>query len=216
MLGTPSPLPRPVGHPLAVELLLIRHGLPVRVENTDAPADPELAEPGRAQALALARYLASAGLTALGSSPMRRAVETVQPLADATGLAAPVHHGLAEMDRDARYYVPMEELKGTNDPRWAEVMAFWTSPEAAELRKVFAQEVVETVEAIIGAHPGGRVALVCHGGVINAYLSFVLGLDRPFVEPGYTSSSRVFGHRDGRRQVASVNEMPHLPPPWAS
>src|SRR5690349_24318953 len=104
MLGTPSPLPD--GHAVAVELLLIRHGLPVRVENIDAPADPELAEPGRAQAQALARYLAPAGLTALASSPMRRAVETAQPLADATGLAAPVHPGLAEMDRDARYYVP--------------------------------------------------------------------------------------------------------------
>ena len=46
-------------------------------------------------------------------------------------------------------------------------------------------------------------------------VSFVLGLDQPFVEPGYTSISRVLGHSDGRRQVASVNELPHLPPPWA-
>jgi probable phosphoglycerate mutase len=147
---------------------------------------------------------------------MQRALQTAQPLADATGLPAPVHDGLAEMDRDARYYVPMEELKGTDDPRWAEVMAFWTSPEAAQMRKVFADEVVGTVESIVRANPGGRVALVCHGGVINAYLSFVLGLDQPFVEPGYTSISRVLGHSDGRRQVASVNEMPHLPPPWGS
>ena len=141
-----------------MELLLIRHGLPVRVENTDAPADPELAEAGRIQAEALARWLAPAGLTALGSSPMRRAIETARPLAEATGLPAPVFDGLAEMDRDARYYVPMEELKGTNDPRWAEVMAFWTSPEAAQMRKVFADEVVETVESVVRANPGGRVA----------------------------------------------------------
>ena len=89
---------------------------------------------------------------------MRRAIETARPLADATGLPAPVYDGLAEMDRDARYYVPMEELKGTNDPRWAEVMAFWTSPEAAQMRKVFADEVVETVESVVRANPGGRVA----------------------------------------------------------
>ena len=199
-----------------MELLLIRHGLPVRVENTDAPADPELAEAGRTQAEALARWLAPAGLTALGSSPMRRAIETARPLAEATGLPAPVFDGLAEMDRDARYYVPMEELKGTNDPRWAEVMAFWTSPEAAEMRKVFADEVVETVESVVRANPGGRVALVCHGGVVNAYLSHVLGLDQPFVEPHYTSIVRVLGHSDGRRQIASVNETPHLPPPWSA
>jgi probable phosphoglycerate mutase len=198
-----------------MELMLIRHGLPVRVEDTDGPADPELSSVGRAQAEALARWLAPAGLTALGSSPMRRAVETAQPLVDATGMAAPVHPGLAEMDRDARYYVPMEELKGSDDPRWAEVMAFWTSPEAAQMRKAFADEVIETVEDVVRANRGGRVALFCHGGVVNAYLSHVLGLDQPFVEPHYTSISRVLAHADGRRQIASVNETPHLPPPWA-
>jgi probable phosphoglycerate mutase len=198
-----------------MELLLIRHGLPVRVENTDGPADPHLAEAGVQQARALATWLSPAGLTALGSSPMRRAVETAQPLAEATSLDPTVHPGLAEMDRDAPYYVPIEEIRGTDDPRWAEVMAFWTSPEAAQMRTAFADEVVETVESVVRANAGGRVALVCHGGVVNAYLAHVLGLDQPFVEPHYTSISRVLAHTDGRRQIASVNETPHLPPPWA-
>jgi 2,3-bisphosphoglycerate-dependent phosphoglycerate mutase len=199
-----------------MELLLIRHGLPVRVEHAEGPADPHLADAGRQQAAALAAWLAPLGLTALGSSPMKRAVETVQPLVDATGLPSPTYEGIAEMDRDARHYIPIEEIRGTDDPRWAEVIAFWTSPEAAELRTRFAREVVGTIESVIAANPGGRVALVCHGGVINAYLAHVLGLDQPFVEPDYTSISRLLAHTDGRRQVASVNETPHLvPPPWA-
>ena len=43
----------------AVDLLLIRHGLPLRVERDDGlPADPPLSPEGRAQAESVARWLA--------------------------------------------------------------------------------------------------------------------------------------------------------------
>ncbi|MEP7115606.1 MAG: histidine phosphatase family protein, partial [Ilumatobacteraceae bacterium] len=42
-----------------MELLLIRHALPVRRELVDGPADPELSADGRAQAEHLATYLSS-------------------------------------------------------------------------------------------------------------------------------------------------------------
>ena len=41
-----------------MELLLIRHALPIRREDVDGPADPELSEAGRDQALHLANWLA--------------------------------------------------------------------------------------------------------------------------------------------------------------
>ena len=145
-----------------MELLLIRHGLPVRVENTDAPADPELAEAGRTQAEALARWLAPAGLTALGSSPMRRAIETARPWPRPPA-CPPVFDGLAEMDGTPATTCRWRSSRARTTPAGPRSI-FWTSPEAAQMRKVFADEVVETVESVVRANPGGRVALVCHGG----------------------------------------------------
>lgn len=65
---------------------------------------------------------------------------------------------------------------------------------------------------VVATGPGRKVALVCHGGVINAYLGAVLGTDRPTVfEPRYASISRVAasaGH--AVRSVLTLNETAHL------
>ncbi len=50
-----------------MELILIRHGLPLRVENTDgSPADPELGNDGVEQAQKLARWMKDEKLDAIG------------------------------------------------------------------------------------------------------------------------------------------------------
>jgi probable phosphoglycerate mutase len=62
-----------------VELMLIRHGLPVRRELDTGRADPELSEAGQAQAHHLAAYLSTERIDAVYSSPLRRALETAAP-----------------------------------------------------------------------------------------------------------------------------------------
>ena len=187
-----------------MELLFIRHALPVRIDegSVAGPADPALAELGHAQVRALADWLHHEPVDALWSSPMRRAWETATPLAARLDLEIVLDDGLAEFDRDAASYIPIEELKAAGDPRWNEV------PEQPEH---FRAVVVDTVERIIAAHRGQRVAIVCHGGVINAYAGHVLGLDDPlFFLPTYTSISRVFAASTGERSIASLNEAAHL------
>ena len=76
---------------------------------------------------------------------------------------------------------------------------------------MFKAVVVEAVERVIDAHPGRTVAIVCHGGVINAYFAHLLKLDFPmFFEPAYTSISRVLASSGGHRQVKSINEHAHV------
>ena len=55
-------------------------------------------------------------------------------------------------------------------------------------------------------------AIVCHGGVINAYLAHVLGIGpaTEFFYPNYTSIHRVAAARTGERSILSVNETAHL------
>ena len=187
-----------------MELLLIRHALPLRIDEgaVDGPADPALSEVGHLQARALSDWLAAEHVDALWCSPMRRARETVAPVAERLQLEARLEDGLAEFDREALSDIPIEELKAAGDPRWNEV------PEQPEH---FRRVVVEAVEGIVAAHAGHRVAVVCHGGVINAYAAHVLGIDDPlFFLPTYTSISRVFAASTGERSIASLNEAAHL------
>jgi 2,3-bisphosphoglycerate-dependent phosphoglycerate mutase len=187
-----------------VDLLLIRHALPVRVEGHEhaGPADPHLSEVGVAQAEALARWLVEEAIDALWASPMRRAQETVAPVAEALGLPVTTDDGLAEYDKDATSYIPIEELKAAGDPRWLEV------PEQPEH---FQGVVVEAVERIVATHPGQRVAVICHGGVVNAYAGRVLRIEDPlFFLPAYCSISRVAASSKGHRTIGSLNETAHV------
>lgn len=187
-----------------MELLLIRHALPVRVDEGSVvgPADPELSPLGTRQAAALTTWLASEQIDAVWSSPMRRALETARPLADSLHLEVVVDHGLAEYDKHAESYIPIEELKAANDPRWNQL------PERPE---EFAAEVVAAVERVIATHTRQRVAVVCHGGVINAYAGHILRIEDPlFFLPHYTSVSRVLASSTGVRSISSLNEAGHL------
>jgi probable phosphoglycerate mutase len=155
------------------------------------------------QAQALADWLkAEVAVDAIWASPMQRAVETAAPVAEALGLPVTVDEGLCEFDRHADSYIPIEELKAANDPRWYEV------PERPE---DFVAHVVAAVERVVAAHASQRVAVICHGGVINAYCGHVLGIDEPlFFLPAYTSISRVLASAAGPRSIGSLNETAHV------
>jgi 2,3-bisphosphoglycerate-dependent phosphoglycerate mutase len=191
-----------------MDLILVRHALPVRIDGGDGPADPDLSETGKAQAEALAAWLGEEHIDAIWTSPMRRARQTAAPLEAATGLTAEIDVELREFDADEAHYIPMEELRGSDDPRWRELIERLGSPEQYAFRDLAAA----AIERVVAANPGRTVVVVCHGGVVNAYLSSILHIDRPlFFEPAYTSISRVRAAASGLRSVVSVNEIPHLP-----
>jgi broad specificity phosphatase PhoE len=104
--------------------------------------------------------------------------------------------------------VPRLSLRGLprrfeREHRWD---VFPYSESGSELR----QRVVAAVEGAIAAHGGERIAVVCHGGVINAYLTDALGLTADMVcHPAHASLSRVLA-LGTRRVVHSLNETGHL------
>lgn len=196
-----------------MEIILVRHAIPVRREVEDGPADPELSESGHRQAEFMAAYLAAEPIDALYCSPMKRARQTADPLARAADLTATAVDGVAEYDRHSNEYVPIEELKATNDPRWQEMLnGQW--PPSDEGEDEFVGRVVSSIESIIESHPSQRVVIVCHGGVINAYAAHVLGLglgqQRSFFYPNYTSIHRFAAARSGERSIVTLNETSHL------
>jgi probable phosphoglycerate mutase len=204
-----------------VELLLIRHAQPVRVERTDGlAADPPLTELGHAQAKAMAAWLSEERVDAVYVSPLLRARQTAEPLAALFGLEPVVVEELAEYDRHEPHYIPLEDLRAMrtegDTQRWQELLAGNDSDE----RRRWRDELVPAFEAIIDANRGKVVAAVCHGGVINGYISHVLGMERPMVfEPYYTAINRVLAAGSGQRSLMTVNESPwmrSLPKPVAT
>ena len=194
-----------------MEIVFVRHGLPLRIELETGIADPELAAEGHEQAAKMAAYLGVEDVEAVYVSPLRRALETASPLCKVLGLEAVVSEGVAEFDRNSREYVPVEELRATNDPRWEKLLrGEWDGVD--EDPSLFKTRVVSTVEDMIARHPGGRVVVVCHGGVINQYLAHVLGIETHvgFFYPKYTSIHRVMAARSGQRSIVSINEASHL------
>lgn len=193
-----------------MELIVIRHALPVRIANPDGgPADPPLSDTGRRQSARLAAWLAPERIDALYASPMRRARETAEPLARLRGLEIALDPGLVELDHRADHYVPMEELKAENREAWLALVrgGLYSNIDVAAFRR----GVVASFERIIADHPGARVAVVCHSGVINAWAAHVLGIEAPiFYDPGYTSVQRFHAARSGERMLASLNELAHL------
>ena len=191
-------------------MIFVRHGLPIRIENAQGAADPELGIVGHGQAKLMADYLAEEAIDAIWASPMRRAQQTAAPLAERFGLAVQTDDRLAEYDRNESTYIPVEELKAANDPRWqAMVRGEWQREIAPE---VFQSTVIAGVDQIIRDHARKRVAVVCHGGVINTYFAHVLGIGSPvgFFYPEYTSIHRIMAASSGERSVRSLNETSHL------
>ncbi len=193
-----------------MQLLLIRHGLPLRIERVDGePADPPLSGVGRRQAQRLSAWLEAEAVDRLYASPLRRAYETALPLAKAKSLEIEVEPGVVEFDPSAPSYIPLEELKATDYEAWRALMqgGLLARADIAE----FQRAVVQALDGIVATNSGRRVAVVCHGGVINVWAAHVLRLDNPlFFDPTYTSVNRFLAAGSGERSVVSLNETAHL------
>jgi len=183
-----------------VELILIRHGRPERVDFDPDGANPALTELGHAQAKLMADYLASESISELYVSPQQRAIDTAAPLAEATGLSPTIVDGIAEFDLGQPTYIPGEEAGPLSDDELNELLA--------ELRgEPFVTRVLNSIGKIIESHPGEKVAAVCHGGVISTVLVDILGVsDMPYFGADYTSVTRIKASQSGTRTMTSFNE----------
>ncbi|MDA3628821.1 histidine phosphatase family protein [Saccharopolyspora sp. WRP15-2] len=196
-----------------MQLLLIRHGRPVRAEAASGGVDPGLTPEGALQAEQLAEFLTRPGareIHAVHSSPMNRARETATPLAKKLGVSVVEDDGIVEFDHGAPIYIPAEEYRGDRRRQWEELLqGRWHGYEFD--MDGFRRRVVESIERVAATSSHQTVAIVCHSGVINAYLAHVLGTAEPmFFTPDYTSVSRVVAAGDGYRMLRTANETTHL------
>ena len=191
-------------------IYLIRHGKADHrstrhIETSRGPsADPPLDDTGREQVLALTRRLrmmpAPAGIYC---SPLSRARETIQPYLDATGASATYLDDLAEWHIGDWELKEFEELLGEHPEMPERVLlqnpVFFLAPNAEPI-DAFQKRVVEAVEGALVEHDDGDIWVICHGGVINAYIGSVLGVEgqEMFFLPANTSINTVKVEGDRR------------------
>jgi len=195
-----------------MELVFVRHGRPVHLEDVEGAADPPLADVGHEQAQRLSEWLVTIGIDALYSSPMQRAMQTAAPFASASGLEVVVRDHLREFDHLGSSYVPTEVLKATDPEAYRERIASGFLDDDFDAAQ-FRSDVVAEVDRIVAEHRGQRVAVVCHGGVINAYLGQCLDFppdDYMRFDVDYSSVSRVLVSSKFQRSIESINERPHF------
>ncbi|GAB4573069.1 MAG: histidine phosphatase family protein [Anaerolineae bacterium] len=191
-----------------MQLYLIRHGQSANnaIDVADEPAfrllrhhDPELTDLGHEQAARLAEYLAGGNahdrqfaITHLYTSPMRRALATTRPIAEALGLTPQVwvdiheaggmfldqedgtvvgYPGIGRAEVAALYpgWVLPPEL--TDEGWWAPERGEETRPESFERARRVAGELL----ALWRAEPEASVALVSHGAFLDRLIRMLIG-----------------------------------------
>jgi probable phosphoglycerate mutase len=153
---------------------------------------------------------------AVACSPLRRALETVAPYAEAAGVTVEVVEDLAEAHLGEWERLTFEEILATDEEvveRLRNQEAIWHRAPGGERLPAFRARVGRAVERLLAAHPEGDVLVVAHGGVINAYIAPILGIDHEmFFLPENTSLNSVVVEGE-RRRVRFLNDVLHLTDP---
>lgn len=162
----------------STRLILVRHGeVEARYQRVfGGRIDMDLSPLGLDQARQTAEFLRPARADALYVSPMRRAQQTVAPIAAALGREPVTIHNLREVDFGAWTGHTWEEVRtrfGASAFDWLHELERGTVPEGEPLAGYLGR-VQAALDGILERHAGQSVCLVCHGGVIRAVLALLL------------------------------------------
>jgi 2,3-bisphosphoglycerate-dependent phosphoglycerate mutase len=209
----------------ATELFLIRHADAIPEEDEIIPSgvydDLPLSRTGRKQAQTLSERLSSLSFDAMYSSPLRRCLETAAPLAEHLGLTPIVIDSLKEIrlgnvrplpddGHDLAALTKALQERQLDIVRLAGETGHWDAIPDSEQSAQFRQRVVEALDEIAGKHRGQRVIAFTHGGVINAYIAEVLGLDKDFFFPAANTSISIVRANAKRRVLFVLNDIGHV------
>ena len=194
-------------------LYLIRHGRSTwnAEGRIQGHADPPLDDMGRQQAQALAARLYTENLQMVYSSPLLRASQTAELICAAGQWPLRLDERLKE-----RHTGDWTGLTGDEvDARLAAAPDYdWRvlGPPGGESTLALMARAAEVFAEIVAAHPGQKVAVVSHGGLLDAYLRHALGIahDRPVhFRFGNTALARLV-LKDGHVRLLSLGDERHV------
>jgi len=143
--------------------------------------DVPMNQRGRAQAREFADAFADCGFTRVYTSPLRRALESAEIIADRLGLPSPVcHDGLKERNFGVIQGIPKAELAELNPALLQHILKRdpASSFEQGESMDEFATRVLDAAMSIGDENAGGCVLVITHGWVMDVVTRCVRGLPR--------------------------------------
>ena len=206
----------------AVRLYLIRHGESggnaARREGKLSDFDPPLTEVGWEQARRLGERMAAYRVDAVYASPLQRAYNTGNEIAKRLGMEVQVIDDLQEINeplrQDRQYIDGMDPLpEGTSHDDIKERFEqdpVWDNLPGSEKSDPFRRRIVRAIDQIVEACPGKKVAVACHGGVIQSYVAHVLGLRTDFPFYAFNASVTSIRAAGDRRVIWRLNDLAHL------
>ncbi|HEY8173341.1 MAG TPA: histidine phosphatase family protein [Dehalococcoidia bacterium] len=206
--------------PEAVRLYLIRHGQSGNNEarTVGAPSvfDPPLTAAGEEQARRVGERLARERVDAVYASPLQRAYNTGAEVAKRLNLEVQVIDDLQEINEPLRgtEQNPEDILPPgmTHDEikRRFEENPTWDNLPGNEKSAAFRARIVGAMDQIIADNPGKKVAVACHGGVIQSYVAHILGLTSDFPIYSFNASITSIRAHGDRRVIWRLNDLAHL------
>lgn len=200
----------------ATRVVLLRHGETEwnRVERFRGRIDVELNQMGQRQALAVARRLSAWQIEAIYSSPMKRALQTAQPVAEACGLDVAILEGINDVDYGAWAGLSAEEARAQYPEvygNWAHTPLLTQFPQGENLRQVQTRSWT-ALEETCSAHEGGAILLVSHVVINRVLICAALGLvDDAFWKIGQDNAAvSVLEGANGHYRVLLLNDTCHL------
>jgi 2,3-bisphosphoglycerate-dependent phosphoglycerate mutase len=208
---------------VSVRLLLVRHGSvdfgsrEFRRSPRGRQYDPPLAEGGLDQAGKLGARLQLMDPPAIvATSPFTRCLQTIAPFLDATGIEPEVLDDLGEVFVGDWEGVGFEEIVSGDEDlarRFREQEPMFSLAPGGETGEQLRARVVPAVEGLLDRVEDGTVVVVTHGGVINAYLGHVMGVDHDMFFLPENSSINTVRVDPGRREMRFLNDVRHLTDP---
>jgi glucosyl-3-phosphoglycerate phosphatase len=185
---------------------LVRHGQTLLNESDVLRGllDPSLDEVGHHQARRLGAALGPARLSAVVASPLRRARQTAQPVADRAGVAVATDQRL--VDRDYGQWTGSS--RDSVAARWGSV----DDAPGVEPRPVVRFRAVQGLTDIAQRGQGGTVVVVSHDAVNREILAALdPRLGDPETVPQENGCFNTLEWRGERWAVLGVNELPADP-----
>jgi probable phosphoglycerate mutase len=166
-----------------IKILLIRHAM------TDAAGKKlsgrlaclPLNNEGRQQAQALANRLKGYPVSAIYSSPLDRARETAEYIAEALNLTYLMSDDFMEFDFGKWTNRVIDELKDDDTFRRFNVFRSSTRAPEGELMAEAQLRIVTGLEKLHHLYPGKTIAVVGHADIIKSALLYYLGMPLDFI-----------------------------------
>ena len=159
-------------------ILLIRHGDTDAVGSVMAGCAPgwHLNPRGRRQVERLADRLADLKIRAVYTSPLERAIETAETIAQKHGVEPRRVEGLGEIRVGDWQGIAMSDLDRREDWRRWNLFRSGTRAPGGEMMIETQTRMIQELDLIRARHPDDVVAVVSHGDPLRSAIAYFLGI----------------------------------------